>query len=1234
MKFVPPDQRQAISALRMAVALVAMALLPLLLYGAPGWWSLRDVLTENATPDDFAAANQGQLKNIARAAAAEMDEKLPGGAGNEIHSLVTGWSALSAPTNDYAPVNLGQVKNVAKLFYDRLIAAGLVSGYPWDYASQPPDDFGVANIGQVKNLFSFEFAEPDPLYDGDGNGLPDSWEQHYFGRNGVDPNADFDGDGISNLQEYLNDTDPVDYYNGTLPLLAVTGGGDQRANPGTLLPLPVFITVTAPSFLGMLNAPVIVTVAEGDARLVPDDSGTSAPSTRLTLRTNAYDDEGYPAAQFYILLPPTPEVSVIRATVQSGTRSISVFTTAVAIDPTVAPPASLSVTSISPSRAKLTWTAAIGGLPTTIQASIDGGRTWITVGTAAAGISEVTVTGLNPGHVTKFRLFSTQIPPDNNNNSFALPGPLIGSPPPNPPGSNGGGAGDSADVVPLAMPVVELDQAEFTYGHRGGYLGMLGSGILYKNKKIVDSTHIVQSDTGEEYAGSTIQTFSWIAGHESFGRGDHEVTNTTITGAHGGALISPYDTVIFTDTLLRLESTDLRPKGSTASRTITLSDPYTNADAEAAGAAADLQFYGEFYEPRVNDFHASFGHGHGGYDILAAKYRFRVNADPDLVVMWDVQFTPAEGGTIQHDIHSWHSDGSTYSPVYMLDPRLENGGQNGNYRIVPLSVQLMVDGNRDGEMSFDDPVTHDADQTSEAKPYRFWVNDDDDGDAGDQDDHIPPVTLDYADGIIRSMRDLEDFSRLQVNLSGFAEAIDSGSVKAAFEWRQATGDPRIKLYRASKPGLEYLTNESVASALTISPFRETLGEVAVGTPLFPPEGFWTKTSPYANVPRTLPVAWLLFEGSGEGKGELIMSLWKDGRKIGEAPGVWLDLKNVRRMYERAKISVEAPAIPDPWDNPQPAALQWTWDPWQWPPEIDPSAPDDAIVYVHGWRMTYLEYLTWADTTFKRLYHFGYKGRFYAFHWPTFNGENNGINPADLYVPGGTTYNPSEYRAWLSGPALASFVNSLSSSSKYLVAHSMGNVVGGSALRAGMQITRYAMCNAAVAAMEYDQNIIDFNYETPDTDSDPTTRLTFGLANKLNPSGTKLINFGLPADYALGQWNANNEFFKPQPRPTANYFYRPRNSPGRKLTYEGLVTVRAVTSLAEAIGYVTQSRSAAEGTKQSVNGSINAVVNMGSGGFGFGTEHSAEWEFNMQRTYPFWREILHQFDISVPTVPSP
>jgi len=47
--------------------------------------------------------------------------------------------------------------------------------------------------------------------DANGNGLPDWWEGRYFsGQASVDPLADPDGDGMSNRQEYLADTDPTD----------------------------------------------------------------------------------------------------------------------------------------------------------------------------------------------------------------------------------------------------------------------------------------------------------------------------------------------------------------------------------------------------------------------------------------------------------------------------------------------------------------------------------------------------------------------------------------------------------------------------------------------------------------------------------------------------------------------------------------------------------------------------------------------------------------------------------------------------------------------------------------------------------------------------------------------------------------------------------------------------------------------------------------------------------------
>ena len=53
---------------------------------------------------------------------------------------------------------------------------------------------------------------PDYLDDADGNGLPDIWELQYFGHIGVNPYDDPDGDGLSNYQEYLANSNPQDMW--------------------------------------------------------------------------------------------------------------------------------------------------------------------------------------------------------------------------------------------------------------------------------------------------------------------------------------------------------------------------------------------------------------------------------------------------------------------------------------------------------------------------------------------------------------------------------------------------------------------------------------------------------------------------------------------------------------------------------------------------------------------------------------------------------------------------------------------------------------------------------------------------------------------------------------------------------------------------------------------------------------------------------------------------------------
>ena len=173
--------RQLGSALACVIAFSAAATL---LADAPSWWQTRGVLQTNAVPNDYAALNVGQLKQIAFSAWQEL-EFLPGGAGFQ--------PTFTNATNNYAAVNIGQLKAVARPFYDRLIslertspfygrlmASGLGTNYPW--ANSPStNNYAIANIGQAKKLFSFE---PGPEWrDSDDDGLSDlaelTWSKIY-----------------------------------------------------------------------------------------------------------------------------------------------------------------------------------------------------------------------------------------------------------------------------------------------------------------------------------------------------------------------------------------------------------------------------------------------------------------------------------------------------------------------------------------------------------------------------------------------------------------------------------------------------------------------------------------------------------------------------------------------------------------------------------------------------------------------------------------------------------------------------------------------------------------------------------------------------------------------------------------------------------------------------------------------------------------------------------------------
>ena len=277
----------------------------------PAWWQTRGAVVAASTPAPYAVVNQGQLKAFTVGAVAELNARLPGGAGDALNTLVAGWRQDYAthayatdpgnPTRPYKPadfdaVSVGQLKYVASLLYGRLRDAGYASLYPAWITVHAGTDNQLAVLGQLKTVFNFDLS-----LDPDGSGLSLAWEQQYFGQTGVDPDADPDGDGLTNRQEYQQGSDPTDFYNGRAPTPVIIGGGDQRGAPGTVLQTPLAVQVAHRQ-----SAALHFAVTAGGALLSTSRSGSPAAAALDVTAGNAMlDADGYPvcAAQVYVVLP-------------------------------------------------------------------------------------------------------------------------------------------------------------------------------------------------------------------------------------------------------------------------------------------------------------------------------------------------------------------------------------------------------------------------------------------------------------------------------------------------------------------------------------------------------------------------------------------------------------------------------------------------------------------------------------------------------------------------------------------------------------------------------------------------------------------------------------------------------------------------------------------------------------------------------------------------------------------
>lgn len=293
----------------------------------PDWWIDQGVVINDLQPPsapgeagydpatydawmtaNYAAANIGQAKNLARAAYLEMEAESVGSTGSLIPSMISGFS--TAPEDNYPALNLGQLKAIAKPFYDRMHAEDfdvilgdgtvITSGYPWSSYTPKSENYTIANLGQVKHVFSFSlnnwavFSPPTPSggYDVDYALVtsPGSTTYAVVGQPvAIEAEASFVGDTVAGIEFFLDGV--------SLGAADTSSPYQDSWTPGSAG--SYLITATAESASsGLVYSPAVSihVQADGDS----DELGDSWESTTgVTSPTSDSDGDGYLASDEY-----------------------------------------------------------------------------------------------------------------------------------------------------------------------------------------------------------------------------------------------------------------------------------------------------------------------------------------------------------------------------------------------------------------------------------------------------------------------------------------------------------------------------------------------------------------------------------------------------------------------------------------------------------------------------------------------------------------------------------------------------------------------------------------------------------------------------------------------------------------------------------------------------------------------------------------------------------------------
>jgi uncharacterized repeat protein (TIGR03803 family) len=1128
-------------------------------------------------------------------------------------------------------------------------------------------------------LDAFSVGTTNPLFaDANNDGIDDPWETLYGlstapGAN--DRNLDPAGNGRTVVQDYINGIDPNNYYSGIQPVVTMSNNGQPNAQG------LVSVQVTDANGKPLANAPVTVSETGGLGEISSTPGGPASPQLTLTTDANGL-------IQVYDASPGASTDTVTATPVTNSAANSQPNSDYVVIDfgPNLEPFAistdgliTLGTNNIAAysiygaTYSNLTrWRAGTLiplHVPDSFYLYTGGKNDWMPDPSSRADW----YIGDYFGHLTEVGGVVEQYTWSNSGGYFINKNGWIAV-------NAFDGYNDGTNVSAEAFQVIWSADSDIPSPIKGKPVMFKGGfdGLLPKTDiDIVSDAFVSVLDNGNEFlkclddfsggqrsgAANEIDANSL---HQPVG-GSYDPTNTQFQNAWVG---TPGNQVHFTPLLINDAGQVLGDAGSPL-QTWTGDDFPYHADVYSARFIQSVNGYPAVkpvvYTPSpsgsklpakmqylqgVDNAAAvritGFDEAGNVYGSLNTTYDQHNVTNLGRQVIWVAN--PADWGlskdTKPYTPIPWEQPAlpTGYTSLYGVQPgarRIELGlanytdasGNTSIHGIAMIPAQLAVDANRDGEIHFSNENVDASkdDSTSASKPFRFWLNDGDDISAGGTvgQPSVPPQTVDYLKHQIVTEFNLENFTRLWMNMSGLQSILTApnNSLQIGLKWQNVTGNPAINIYSSADPtgSLSYLTSDTAAQAQIAqdnNAITDRNGKQTVDTS----GTFIFQTSYWANLTQANPVAHFLFEGAGEGTGQLtLVILDANSKEIGEGPSVWIDLRNIKEMYLRGYATPQPP-YPYNFTSSQPPAPNITASVDSTGGAFVPDPNEDTthrteIVFVHGYNIDYAHSTNYAEIMFKRFWQNGYRGRFASFRWPTYG--NGG------YLVGGAleTYNDSEYVAWHSGTALRQFVQqNMAGYQVDVIAHSMGNDVVGEALKEGMVVNHYALLHAATSASCYDNGTSSYpvtnNYTVPDTDSDPATQ-KLGYTGYLGGIGSSvtgsIVNFYDEADLVITTaWNANNFAFRPQPTIfSIGGYYVYNSSPNLPSGQKAYLTIpgddshspliRYVTDPAEGKGYVDQSLTGSIGSQNSLAGAITNNVPKDV----FGNDHSYEWDHQIQ-----------------------